>query len=321
MNQELYPWLENSWIQLQNALKLNRLPGSLLISSQDGLGEGALVLKLTKTLLCSSSDSEACGFCHSCMIFEAGNHPDFHTIEPEKGKTSIGVEQIRSANKWAMESSQLESYRVIFINRAEMMTASAANAILKTLEEPPASCVFILNTYHSSGLLATIRSRCQSWVLTSPNRHDAKLWCETSLNQPVTELDCLLCDSAPLRIVAFIEEKQNTIALKLIQALVSEFTAISTQHAVLSELKSEPQLKLKWLIMVLSEMQKQKLGIDSVYLESDINILQNRLTLKHLQLMQKTFIQLSHLLETYSGLNSELVIGEQLTTLREEICL
>lgn len=319
MNQELFPWLENTWLQLQNALKSNHLPGSLLIASQEGLGEKALVLTLSKTLLCSSSDSEACGFCHSCMIFEANNHPDFHIIEPEKGKNSIGVEQIRNANKWAMESSQLESYRIIYIDRAEMMTPSAANAILKTLEEPPASCVFVLNTYNPSGLLATIRSRCQNWVLTSPNRNETKLWCETTLNQTVTELDCLLCDNAPLRVVSFIEDKQNAIALKLIKALLELNTPTQAQHSLLDELKVEPLLKLRWLVVILNELQKQKLAIESV--EFDIGLKLSHLTLAHLQKMQIVFIQLSHLLENHSGINSELVIGQRLTTLREEICL
>ena len=108
--------------------------------------------------MCQNDHSEPCGFCHSCDLLKSESHPDVHYLLPEKDKKALSVDQIRQANKWAQESSQFGRYRIIVIPNAETMNASASNALLKTLEEPPKQCLFILSTENAKLLLPTIRS-------------------------------------------------------------------------------------------------------------------------------------------------------------------
>lgn len=107
--------------------------------------------------------NEPCGHCQSCQLVAMNEHPDLMLIAPEKVGQVIKIEQIRLLHPIVFTSPQLSTARVVVINPTEKLTLSAANALLKVLEEPPENVYFMLIAEHISSIPATIVSRCQRW--------------------------------------------------------------------------------------------------------------------------------------------------------------
>jgi DNA polymerase III subunit delta' len=107
---------------------------------------------------------DACGLCRSCMQIEAHTHPDFILIEPDRelANPQIKIEQIRGLEQQIIYRPLIGAFKIVLIDEADRMTIGAANALLKTLEEPPAHSIFVLTTSRPYALPSTIQSRCQS---------------------------------------------------------------------------------------------------------------------------------------------------------------
>ena len=150
--------------RLQTLLREGRVPHALLFSGPRGVGKRMLATSTAAALLCKSpKDGLACGACESCRALAAGTHPDFYAVLPEKsGKAvrSIKIEQIRELRAEAARLPRLSARRIVLLDDAETMNDAAANALLKTLEEPPGDNVFFLVTGARQALLPTIVSRC-----------------------------------------------------------------------------------------------------------------------------------------------------------------
>jgi DNA polymerase-3 subunit delta' len=114
-----------------------------------------MAIEVVKYLFCEAGT--ACGACRACQKVIRNTHPDLHIIRSE---TSIGIDELRNVQKEVYESPYEATLRVILIDGAEQMTREAANALLKTLEEPPPSNLFLLITSSEKDLPLTIRSRC-----------------------------------------------------------------------------------------------------------------------------------------------------------------
>ncbi|HET6545528.1 MAG TPA: DNA polymerase III subunit delta' [Rhodanobacteraceae bacterium] len=182
----LVPWLAQPWNALAAALTEQRLHHALLITGQAGLGKRALADALVAAALCGSrgTDGHACGQCRSCRLLAAGSHPDrvlvtFEMKDDGKPRSELTVDQIRRLSQRFALSSQFGGLQLALIDPADALNPSAANALLKTLEEPGASCVIVLVTDRPSRLPATIRSRCQRIKLHVPPREVAQAWLET----------------------------------------------------------------------------------------------------------------------------------------------
>ena len=150
--------------RLQTLLREARVPHALLFSGLTGIGKRKLAAATAAALLClAPKDGLACGACESCRRMAAGTHPDFYAVAPEKsGKAarSIKIEQIRDLRAEAARVPRLSARRVILLDDVETMNDAAANALLKTLEEPPGHTSFLLVTGARQALLPTILSRC-----------------------------------------------------------------------------------------------------------------------------------------------------------------
>lgn len=143
---------------LQNLAGERRLPHALLFSGTEGIGKRGVAIQLSASLLCENAP-QACGVCHSCKLLTDGKHPDFVLIEPEEGK--IKIDTIRELKKDFSFAPLMGRSRVILIVDAHAMNTAAANALLKTLEEPPADTYFLLLTHAMGWIPRTIVSRCQ----------------------------------------------------------------------------------------------------------------------------------------------------------------
>lgn len=179
-------WLLPSWNPLAATLLQGRLHHALLIAGPRGLGKSAFAHALVATALCERrrDDLAACARCRSCQLLAAGSHPDsIHvTFLPrpkpneDKLRTDLIVDQIRELSQRLSLSSQFGGLQLALIEPAEAMTESAANALLKTLEEPTAASVIVLVCNDVSRLPATIRSRCQRIDIAIPAREQALHW-------------------------------------------------------------------------------------------------------------------------------------------------
>ena len=198
MNPELYPWLVSAWSQLQG--RRANLPHALLIQGRPGLGKTALARLFAQRLLCEGPvDGDVpCGECAACLWFEQGNHPDFRILEPEalsaaeaeprategeprkrEGEAAsrqIRVDQVRELQDFLAIGTHRGGLRVVVVRPAEAMNVATANALLKSLEEPPPKTAFLLVSSAPDRLLPTVRSRCQRIAVAPATTAEAAGW-------------------------------------------------------------------------------------------------------------------------------------------------
>ncbi len=197
----MHPWNEPIFESLKRAR--DRLPHALLIHGPRGVGKLALAERLAQLLLCEHADPVArpCGKCDGCRWYLGGNHPDFRRLEPEaiakvppeqeaeeEGSEAparrtkqpslfITVDQIRGLADFLNLRSHRGALRVALLHPAEdLYLPNAANALLKSLEEPPAGAIFILVSHRPARLLPTVRSRCIAVPVPIPPQDVALRW-------------------------------------------------------------------------------------------------------------------------------------------------
>jgi len=153
---------EKAIVFLKRIIASYKIAPAYLFTGIQGIGKTTTAMAFALLINCMDPvDGDGCKICTSCKKIIGGNHPDIIIIEPDKDKKGIGINQIREINRHLAFSPALERYRIIIIDPAEKMTDEAANAFLKTLEEPPPHNIFILNVRDPGELLLTIVSRCQ----------------------------------------------------------------------------------------------------------------------------------------------------------------
>jgi DNA polymerase III subunit delta' len=171
------PWLAPCKTRLNDALEQQRLGHAPLISGPLGVGKRQLGEWLVRRILClTPAGEDPCGSCRSCELIEAGTHPDFFRVEIPEDKKEIPVDSIRDLTASLNLTPSIGSRRVGLIVVAEAMTTAAANALLKTLEEPSSEAWLVLISHSPGRLPATIRSRCQPLPVRPPDREMALEW-------------------------------------------------------------------------------------------------------------------------------------------------
>lgn len=205
--------------QIQTLLSQpSRLAHALLLRGPRGIGKSLMAEALAKGLLCESpaADGLACGSCPACTWFEGGNHPDYRRLIPDSAAESstgaedtgsksreakaspwITIEQVRELHDFINVSSHRGGRKVILVNPAEALNVAAANALLKSLEEPPPGTHFILVSHRPQRLMRTIISRCRQLALRAPEKSEALEWLA---GQGVAQPEVLLAQAsgAPL---------------------------------------------------------------------------------------------------------------------------
>ncbi|WP_332017724.1 DNA polymerase III subunit delta' [Alteromonas sp. ASW11-130] len=185
-------------------LRTNKLHHALLLTGAEGIGKLQLAQQLANVMLCKSPDNmQPCQVCQSCKLFAANTHPDFHLLSSEK---QIGVDSVREAINKLSRTSQLSGNKVLIIPAADTMTEAAANALLKTLEEPTANTYLVLVTHQLSRILPTILSRCEKHPLPNPTVGQSLGWLKQQGMEEVTVDQLQAYGNAPLKVHASLSE-------------------------------------------------------------------------------------------------------------------
>jgi DNA polymerase III subunit delta' len=252
-----------SWHKTEFESLLKRratLPHALLLRGPRGIGKLAFAEDLARALLCErpGPHGHACGQCSSCLWMEQGSHPDVRRLEPEsasvadsgqagekreKAGDQISVSQVRNIGDFINVTSHRGRAKVILIHPAEAMNLAAANALLKSLEEPPPGTCFLLVAHRWHRILPTIRSRCALLALPLPGAGAAREWLQ---GEGIANADLALAQAggAPL-LAAGLDDaywEQRATFFKAITGKSPDALAIAEQLR-----DQPPELVVGWL--------------------------------------------------------------------------
>lgn len=169
------PWLKEHMASLAAARAADRVPHSLLIHESPGVGGEWLAFWIARLLLCTS-EQKPCGICTACKNASENRHADLTAVQPTEESRQIRIEQVRDVCAELALTSYQGGYKVGIISPADSMNRFAANALLKTLEEPSRNTILILVASQPSRLPATIMSRCQRINIRPPTREESIEW-------------------------------------------------------------------------------------------------------------------------------------------------
>ncbi|MBT0716773.1 DNA polymerase III subunit delta' [Rosenbergiella epipactidis] len=257
-----FPWLTPYYKQLIAQHQTQQAHPAQIVHAHEGMGAEALVWGVARWLLCETPQGhKACGHCHGCQLMLANNHPDWYPIAAEKGKQIIGIDVIRETCEKVWHSPQQGGARVVWIDGAQRLSESAVNALLKTVEEPPANCWFLFTTPHLSQLPATLRSRCVVTPIRAPEESQGLAWLarESQLPEQTLLTALRLSGGAPAQALALINAPRWQKRSQLAEALR---TALPRQPMqLLPLLVDEPSSeKIYWLMAFLLDALKLQRG-------------------------------------------------------------
>ncbi|MFO1396977.1 MAG: DNA polymerase III subunit delta' [Burkholderiales bacterium] len=251
-------------------------PHALLIAGPRGIGKRTLALNFAKALLCEAprADGLACGACPGCGYADAGQHPDLRLVEPierdeegeEKRLDQIRIEFIRDLTEWAQVTAHRGRAKVAVIYPAELMNPAAANALLKTLEEPPPETYLLLVAHQPGRVPATLRSRCRRFVAPMPDGDLARRWLAA---QGVRDADGVLAQAggAPIAALGLADpswqaERAHWLdALAKPRALSALMLAARIEAAPKDERKARLELAIDWLAAWTADLARVAAGV------------------------------------------------------------
>jgi len=246
-------WHAPVWRRLEAYLSQDRLPHALLLQGPAGIGKRRLALTLARRILCE--DGRACGRCPACRLLAGGNHPDLLTLAPEPGRP-LTVDRIRELIETLTLTPQYGRGRVVVLEAADRMNPAAANAFLKTLEEPAPDTVILLLCEQVSRLPATIVSRCQRLPLIPPPRQEAEKWLVAQgFPAPQAGLALALNGGAPLAAKAWLEGDEPERRRRFLETLEALLSGRRDPVVLAGEWQTEvPERLSVWLLTVVADL-------------------------------------------------------------------
>jgi DNA polymerase-3 subunit delta' len=260
------PWLGPIWQRLGSQIQENRLGHALLFLGQEGLGKRVMLREFSQKLLCldSSSDTNSgpCGQCASCHLFIAGSHPDLFMVEPSEPGKQIKIDQIRKVTEFVNTTPQRGNHKVVLLGPAEAMNISASNALLKSLEEPSSKTTLLLYSHQPSSLLATIKSRCQLYSVTTPPWQQAFNWLEQNSQQTNLESALRLAKGAPLKAIDLMDQEVHVQYMQFCQDMIDLQQAKANWSATLTKWKAwDSHWVMMWFYELVLDVQKVQAGL------------------------------------------------------------
>ena len=246
---------------LKNAIKNNQLAHAFLFCGPRGVGKTTCARILAKTINCEnrSTEAEACNTCISCVSFDGGASLNIHELDAASNNS---VDDIRNLVEQVRFAPQAGKYKVYIVDEVHMLSSSAFNAFLKTLEEPPPYAIFILATTEKHKILPTILSRCQIFDFKRITNHDTIIHL-----QEICEKEGIKAQRAALHVIAQKSEGCLRDALSILDKIVSFTNGELTYSNTLEHLNI---LDEDYYFRLLDGMQEQRLS-DALLLFDEIN--------------------------------------------------
>ncbi len=246
---------------LKNAIRNNQLAHAFLFCGPRGVGKTTCARILAKTINCTnvSKEGEACNTCNSCESFDAGTSLNIHELDAASNNS---VDDIRSLVEQVRFAPQAGKYKVYIVDEVHMLSASAFNAFLKTLEEPPSYAIFILATTEKHKIIPTILSRCQIFDFKRITNNDTV----THL-QEIVDKEAIKAEKAALQVIAQKSEGCMRDSLSILDKIVSFTNGTVTYQNTLEHLNI---LDEDYYFRLLDSMQQQDMA-SAMLLFDEIN--------------------------------------------------
>jgi len=265
-----YPWQQKQADLLHNAFSQNRLSHAYLLSGVSGLGKTDFAREFAGFLLCERAvetrfiaSQVSCGICRNCKQFSANTHPDFIFITPEEKSNIIKIDQIRALSEKISRTSHAGGYQVVIISPADAMPVQAANALLKTLEEPNGKVIIFLIDDQKQLLPATIISRCQK-INFSADEKNALNWLKKTMPaEKNIEILFRLSGNAPLKV----KKLSDSNYLSLRDQILNHLEQIILRRAnpiapIANWLKQDINLILEIVTLLSVDISRIQSGVD-----------------------------------------------------------
>lgn len=303
-----YPWQQHIWQHYSGMLASERMPHAIMLAGPKGIGKARFALALAQMVLClAPAMGVPCGKCRGCQLNQAGTHPDLLEVAPEEDSKSVKVDQIRSLTESMSKTAQQGGYKVLILQPAEAMNANAANALLKTLEEPANHTLLILISHAPFNVLPTIRSRCQLKMLPMPAHEQVLHWLTPLLggSQVAPELLIDLARGAPLTALSLLRDDR----LEQCEQWQAQLARLS--HGGLSAVELAAQWHtgdisalLEWLAALLHSVARSHYGHDDAIVARLADDFKQKLELLPCDLLQRYLEKLLHIKRLWnSGAN------------------
>jgi DNA polymerase III subunit delta' len=238
-------WLDPARDQLAAVVRNDRVPHALLIQDRPGAGGAQLALWMVRLLLCTApAGTRPCGACAACTHVMEERHPDFTRVGLQEESKQIRIEQARELSADLALASHQGGYKVALIDPADALNWNAANALLKTLEEPTPRTVLILVAQQPSRLPATLLSRCQRVRIPIPERAVALQWLQRFAGEGPWDAVLEVIGNAPLLAAVLDPAAVLRIRDETLGGL-TDLTARRADAAQLAEAWSRSELPLR----------------------------------------------------------------------------
>lgn len=302
-----YAWQSEQWSMLMRSAAASRLHHATLLAGPTGVGKRDFAVAMSRLLLCLKFPEveQPCGTCERCLLMEAGTHPDYLYVDWLDKASVISVDQIRKLSEQLSLTATYGPYRIAVINRADTMTIAAGNSLLKTLEEPPGSCVMFLLADRDAALPATIRSRCQRLAASVPDEAMAMQWLEQQgIGQPQVALE--FARGAPLLAASYASNRDLT-AIAAVREQWRQFifadkspAALATETAAQLSTRESLTLFMQWTADFAKNIEFSESAsrspvegahIERRFLSQTMQLLQQSLRLDNASLKTQTVLE------------------------------
>ncbi len=312
-----YPWLRPHFEQLIGSYQVGRGHHALLIQALPGMGDDALIYAITRFLMCQQPEGhKSCGKCRGCQLMQAGTHPDYYTLEPEKGKNTLGIDAVREVSEKLYEYARLGGESGV----AERRRAAHGSRSQRPVKNPGRAAreyLVFLSCREPERLLATLRSRCRLHHLAVPQEFWALAWLEreVTVSQDAARSALRLCSGAPAAALALLQPEvwsQRETLCRAVESALDSHDWLSVLPALNSDQAPE---RLHWLAALLLDALKIQQGatlLTNPDVWALVTTLANRLSGQSLHAILHDICQSREQLLTVTGLNRELLLTDQL---------
>lgn len=320
-----YPWLSQPYRQIITQHQDGRGHHALLIQAMSGLGDDALVWGLSRWLMCQQRDGlKSCGHCHGCQLMQANTHPDWYRLEAEKGKSTLGIDAVRQVIEKIYHFGQQGGAKVVWLPDAAQLSEAAANALLKTLEEPPANSWFFLTSREPSRLLATLRSRCMTLHLKPPDERQSLQWLkkQTAQGDDLLLAVLRLSAGAPAAALTLLEPASLQARQKLFETLPGALQQDMLQLLPILN-ADDAAARIGWLLSLLLDAMKWQQGatqwLSNVDHQDVVALLAQHFSASALNASAHDWMQCREQLLHVAAVNRELLLTDRLLSWADKL--